>query len=48
MRPNFERQKTPWTFEISCFKDYKFDTDEILNNCFEFDWAGIKLPKMSE
>jgi hypothetical protein len=33
-----EKLKTPWDFFKSVFKDYKPDTDAILNDCFEFDW----------
>lgn len=36
------RPKTPWSFETSFFRHYKFDNEEILAKCFEFDWnSGI-------
>ncbi len=28
------------------FKDYKIDTKELLDECFEFDWASSKLEKI--
>lgn len=37
-------KKQPWRFENSVFKDYQKDTDEILNNCFEFDWKCSRIP----
>ncbi len=43
-----ERPRTPWSFEISLFKDWVFDSDEKLNECFAFDWNCMKFPKMSE
>ena len=42
-----KRLRTPWSIPISLFKDYKFDSDEILKSCFEFDWAMIPKFKMS-
>lgn len=38
-RPVDIRPRTPWSFPISIFKDYKIETDTIINECFEFDWA---------
>ena len=43
-----KRPRTPWTFPISLFRDYQIDNDIKLNECFEFDWSTVKLPKMSE
>jgi len=40
-----DRPSTPWDFKKSFFSTYWLDTDEVLNDCFEFDWAMIKLPK---
>jgi NLR family CARD domain-containing protein 3 len=41
-----ERPRTPWTFPVSLFKEYKPETPQLLNDCFEFDWAIIKKPKL--
>ena len=59
IRPKFKRVRTPWRLSISLFKDYKPDSDvrtnlsaylsqELLGECFEFDWSCLRLPKMSE
>lgn len=48
VRPVFIRPRTPWTFPISIFKDYKIETEAVLNDCFEYDWACMKFPKMTE
>ena len=47
-RPFSERPRTPWTFPISIYKDYKIDTEAVLRECFEFDWSQMRFPKMSE
>ena len=39
------RIKTPWSFERSIFKDYKADNEELLRECFEFDWSCMRKPK---
>jgi hypothetical protein len=37
------RLRTPWTVEVSLFKEYlKEDKDELMANCFEFDWKNMK------
>lgn len=41
-----ERPRTPWTLAVSLFKDYKVETPQIVNDCFEFDWALVKKPKL--
>lgn len=41
-----ERPKTPWTFPISLFAQYKLDNEELLNNCFDFDWRCSKIERM--
>lgn len=38
-----EYEKIPWSISTSVFKDYKIDTAEFLNECFEFDWKTSKL-----
>lgn len=35
-------KKPPWSLSISIFKDYKVDTDDLRNRCFETDWANGK------
>ena len=42
-----ERPKTGWNFSVSIFKDYKGETDRLVNECFEFDWKCIKMPKIT-
>ena len=44
--PNVIKQKRIWGIPISVFKDYKFDTDHLFNQCFEFDWERTKIPKL--
>jgi predicted XRE-type DNA-binding protein len=45
-------ERIPWDFNTSTFKDYRFDTDEILNKCinFDFDVSNIKdiIPNIKE
>ena len=41
-----EKIKTPWDFFRSVFRDYKPDTQTLLDECFEFDWACSKLEKI--
>jgi len=42
------RPRTPWTFPISIYRDYKWDTDDILRKLFEEDMRIIKCPKMTD
>ena len=39
------RPETPWDFFKSVFKEYKPDTDRLLGDCFETDWAQTKTEK---
>jgi NLR family CARD domain-containing protein 3 len=48
IKPRNRRPKTPWSFPISIFKDYQMETEELLTECFEFDWSCLKLPKMTD
>lgn len=41
-----EKLKTPWDFSKSVFKDYKADTANRLDECFEFDWESSKIPRI--
>lgn len=43
-----KRPRTPWTFPISIFKDYQIENEIKTNDCFEYDWAQMKFPKMSD
>ena len=40
------REKTPWDFKKSVFKDYIPDNEIILSRCFEYDWNNSKIPKI--
>jgi hypothetical protein len=44
-RQQDERPRTPWTLAVSQFKDYRIETPNIINDCFELDWSSIKKPK---
>ena len=35
----------PWSIGLSMFKDYNSETDTMVDKCFEFDWARLKMPK---
>jgi len=41
-----KREKTPWDFKKSVFKDYVPDNEEILAKCFETDWTNSKIMKV--
>ncbi len=41
-----EKVKTPWDFSKSVFKDYKADSINRLDECFEFDWESSKIPRV--
>lgn len=41
-----EKLKTPWDFSKSVFKDYKADTVNKLDECYEFDWESSKIPRI--
>jgi len=42
MRRATKKSIDPWEIPKSLFKDYKVDTESLLNECFEFDWGMIK------
>lgn len=49
MSSNFVRARTPWTMEVSLFKEYlREDKEELIMNCFEFDWKNMKQLKYKE
>lgn len=39
-------KKHEWGIPVSIFKDYKFDNDELLGKCFEYDWNKSKVTKI--
>lgn len=41
-----KREKTPWDFKKSVFKDYIPDNEVILSRCFEYDWNNSKISKI--
>ena len=40
------REKTPWDFKKSVFKDYIPDNENLLTKCFEYDWSNSKITKI--
>lgn len=44
--PPTEMEKIPWSIPISLFKDYKIDDEDLLNECFEFDWKHCRIPNL--
>ena len=44
--PVLEKVKDPWTLPISLFASYRFTTNELINDCFEFDWMSSKIQKL--
>lgn len=43
---NSEEEKATWSLPISVFREYKFEDEDLLSRCFEFDWEHSKLPKL--
>lgn len=35
-----------WAISGSLFRDYRFDSDDLLDKCFEFDWTCTRLPRL--
>ena len=41
-----KKKKTNWTFPKSIwYRNYRFENDTILKQCFEEDWQHNKIPK---
>ena len=40
------RPRSPWSVEVSIFKEYKVETPQLINECFEYDWNELKVPKL--
>jgi NLR family CARD domain-containing protein 3 len=45
VKPAGEGERIFWSYEQSIFQEYKFDTDKIYRECFEFDWKCSNLEK---
>lgn len=41
-----EKLRTPWKMNQSVFKDYKVDTQKLLDACFEQDWKNSKIDRI--
>ena len=41
-----KREKTPWDFKKSVFRDYIPDNEHILSKCFDYDWDNSKITKI--
>lgn len=42
-----KKHKRVWTFPISIwYKDFKFETEDMLRKCFEKDWSCCKVAKV--
>ena len=42
-----KKKPTPaWTTEDSLFKEHNSLTEELIAECFEFDWATMQRPKL--
>jgi len=40
------RPASPWSVAKSFFAPYKYDTQAMMNKCFEFDWKCSSLNRM--
>ena len=45
VKPEIEKIRDPWKFEDSLFAKYIQDTDQLIKEWFEFDWAMVQKPK---
>ena len=45
---DLEKINIEWNFENSIFKVFKFENDELLSKCFEFDYNQTKIPKLTK
>lgn len=39
-----ERPKSAWSIDVSLFKGYKTETEDLVNQCFDYDWKCMKKP----
>jgi len=44
--PLVPKEKVPWSLPISLFQPYKFDTEQLIEDCFEFDWNLSRCGKL--
>lgn len=40
-------QTNKWTFAVSLFRTYVRDSPELIDSCFETDWADTRLDKLT-
>ena len=45
-KTGFEEEKIRWNIQKSVFREYRFEDEELLYRCFEFDWDNSKLQKL--
>lgn len=43
-----ERPKSPWSLAKSFFAQYQADTEELMTQCFDFDWNTSKIEKLAK
>lgn len=41
-----KREKQFWSYELSIFKNYQPDNEEIIDECFEYDYGSSKINKI--
>ena len=48
-KKEMRKKPTPtWRFQDSIFKPYKLLTEELIVECFEFDWNTMTRPRFKE
>lgn len=40
------RKSNHWCYEISIFKNYQPDNEELIDECFEYDFRTSKIPRL--
>ena len=43
---NHNRPKSPFTVKKTVFAQFKQDTEDLTDKCFEFDWQCSKIDKL--
>jgi hypothetical protein len=38
-------KKREWSIPVSLFREYKLDTDDLLDKCFEYDWSCTRVSR---
>ncbi|CAD8069790.1 unnamed protein product [Paramecium sonneborni] len=41
-----KREKQFWSYELSIFKNYQPDNEEVIDECFEYDYGSSKINKI--